>query len=161
MTVISRRSKTLLVLAVVAIASLSGCTPPMEETHRDDVVGTWTYSADESNVGVPVPEAVIQLNDDNTVTVRNFPRSHLSEKLLSEATLDSSGTWEFQEKYNDKHKYENQSAVSLVLDQPGAPAGPKIARRLAIEKKDGKLKLAIYLQYPDLLDNTYALSKKL
>ena len=133
----------------------------MEEAHRDEVVGIWTYSADESNVGVPVPEAVVQLNDDNTVTVTNFPRSHLSEKLLSETTVTSAGTWEFQKEYTDLHKYENQSAVSLVLDQPGAPAGQKIARRLAIEKRDGKLKLAIYLQYPDLLDNTYALSKKL
>ncbi|ASN19860.1 hypothetical protein [Arthrobacter sp. YN] len=148
-------------MASIAILALAGCySPRMPEVERGEVVGTWIYSAAASTVNGDVPQAEIQLNEDNTATVSDFPLSQLSDETLAESPFTSVGTWEFQPLLRDPTKFENQPGVELVLKQPDSPSGFDVARRLAIEKKDGEVKLAIYIGYPDLPNKSYVLTKK-
>jgi hypothetical protein len=161
MTASLQKSARSAVIAFAAVLTLGGCTPQMPETHRDELVGTWTYSEAASTVGTSVPEAKIQLNADKTASVSDFPVYALTEDELDESPLSSNGTWTFQPEIVDApSKYEKQSGIELLLDQPASHGGIKVARGLAIEKDNGQIRLVIYIQYPDMLDKNYVLTKK-
>ncbi|MDR6436872.1 hypothetical protein J2790_002015 [Paenarthrobacter nicotinovorans] len=148
-------------MACIALLALVGCSSPrMPEVERAEVVGTWTYSASASTVNGDVPQAEIQLNDDNTATVSDFPISQLSDETLAASPFTSVGVWEFQSLAPEPIKFENQPGIELVLKQTDSRNGFDVARRLAIEKKDGEVKLAIYIGYPDLPNKSYVLTKK-
>ncbi|PRB38496.1 hypothetical protein CQ020_20730 [Arthrobacter sp. MYb23] len=159
MTLPLRKRSRPAVMACMAVLVLAGCTPTMPEVQRGELVGTWIYSAAASTVRADVSEAEIQLNEDNTATVSDFPLSQFNDDELAESPFTSTGTWEFQPKLRDVTKFENQSGIELVLNQPDSPNGFKVARRLAIEKKEGEVKLVIYIGYPDLPNKSYALTK--
>jgi|GEM_PF-3772557 len=146
-------------MAWMAVLVLAGCTPTMPEVQRGELIGTWIYSAAASTTGADVPEAKIQLNEDNTTTVSDFPINQFSTEDLKVSPITSGGTWEFQPKLRDATKFENQPGIELVLNQPDSPGGFGWARRLAIEKKDGEVKLFIYIGYPDAQNHSYVLTR--
>ncbi|WP_405476632.1 hypothetical protein [Paenarthrobacter ilicis] len=148
-------------LATFLAAGLSGCQHTMPEVHRDELLGTWVYSASDSTVGDSVPRVEITLNEDNTASVVDFPIRQLRVEELSDEVVSGEGSWEFQQVVeNIPTIYDDQPGIRLVVPQPSSPVGDKAARYFAIEKSASQVRLVLYMQYPDVLGKNYVLIRK-
>ncbi|MFK0040577.1 hypothetical protein ACIQTW_12115 [Paenarthrobacter sp. NPDC090517] len=133
----------------------------MGETRRDELVGTWTYSAEESTVGSPVPSTTIELRSDDTVTVVDFPADQLTETDFAKTPLSATGTWEFLSKLPEGFgRYGKQAGIQLDLPATGSSDGTYEQRLLVIEKKDDEApRLVIYVGHPDTVGKDFVLTK--
>lgn len=74
-----RLVRTALVCAfVLALVSCSQVPVP----NRDEMVGSWQYSARESSAGSAAPAAEVELNADGKVIVKDFPMDTFNEDTL-------------------------------------------------------------------------------
>ncbi len=142
-------------------AGLAGCRQPLTEVRRDELVGTWAYSASESTVGDSAPKVEVTLNDDNTASVADFPVRQLRADELNDELVTSEGHWEFQKRLkNIPTKWDDQPGIRIVVPIPSSLVGAKAARYFAIEKIGTTVRLVIYMEYPDVLGKNYVLTRK-
>jgi hypothetical protein len=148
--------------AIVASALLLSDCGHRPEVGREELIGTWVYSAGESSVGKDVPAATLELNADNTLVVKDFPLDSLSEEYLRTSAISSSGIWEFAPRLDKSEaRYENQSGVIVRVTDPGKTDLTKVRRDLLVEKdNDGAVRITIYPGGVDNLDRKYVLSKQ-
>ncbi|MFJ6537235.1 hypothetical protein ACIQH5_13510 [Paenarthrobacter sp. NPDC091711] len=134
----------------------------MQETQRDELIGIWSYSADESTVGSSVLAATVELRAEGTVRVEDFPASQLTPGDFAKDPMSDTGTWEFlPELPEGEARYENQSGVQLRIPAPGSPAGTKQLVRFVIERYANEAPvLLFYVGFPDILDEHYVLTKQ-
>ncbi|MET3367386.1 UNVERIFIED_CONTAM: hypothetical protein ABIE34_000607 [Jeotgalibacillus campisalis] len=138
----------------------TACTH-MPEVKEHEVVGTWTFSADESAKGMPGPAAEVELRADHTLAIKDFPLDSGYREMLSERPVTSEGSWEFLQNLEDGHpKYDKQSGVDLTFTNPDSQPGVKTGRILPVEKDDdGTVRLVIYVGFPDIAEDKYILTK--
>ncbi|WP_159736792.1 hypothetical protein [Arthrobacter sp. 9V] len=149
------------VLVAMSLFVLTGCTR-MQETQRDDLIGIWSYSADESTVGSSVLAATVDLRAEGTVRVENFPAAQMTKKDFAKDPISDTGTWEFLAELPEGWaRYKNQSGVELKIASPRSVAGTKQLVRLVIERyADEAPVLLFYVGFPDILDEHYVLTKQ-
>lgn len=146
--------------ASLCLLTVTGCTQ-MSETRRDEVVGTWSYSAKDSTVGTQVPSTTIELHSDDTVTVVDYPGDQLTEADFAKAPVSVDGTWKFLSKLPEGFgRYENQAGVQLDLPVIGSSNGTHELRLLVIERKNNDApRLVIYVGHPDIVGKDFVLTK--
>ncbi|MET4622973.1 hypothetical protein ABIE18_004453 [Arthrobacter sp. 2762] len=162
MTVRPVRIRGLWAAAIFAsVLLLSGCGQ-RPEVGRDELIGTWVYSAGESSVGKDVPAATLELHADHTLLVKDFPLDSISEEHLRTSAISSSGTWEFTPRLDKSEaRYENQSGVIVRITDLRKTDPTKVRRDLLVEKDSGgAVRITIYPGGVDNLDRKYVLSKQ-
>lgn len=143
----------------ILLMTMAGCAK-MPEAKRDDVIGTWSYSASESTQGMWGPPAEIELHTDNSLVITDFPLDSLSRSDLYKLPVTSSGTWGFIPRLSEgEQEFEDQSGVEILVPSPGSN-GTRTLRNLAVEKlKNGTVQLVLYINFPDIVDDNYVLTK--
>lgn len=109
-----------LAIAALALVLLSGCeqyaapNPPPIPPTRDDLVGEWVHTDDDSSAG-----ATLQLNDDGSLSFSGIPVEVLensSDGRFSADLRSGTGTWD----YDENQTVFSRLQVSVELDEFGS-----------------------------------------